>query len=199
MLRLAIVVLTISLAWPVLAQERATEASSLTHVYDDVAQWESDVATIPIRLEAPADLVVCRQGRIVSIGSERHAHMGCWPPPAHGVSLLDVPPGPAFIGVRHGLDLVWIGDGPVELHGADVLRVSVDDRLPIRIVGWVTAAVSLVAGAILFGVSFTTGRNQTAVAITGVAIAVVGMAVGFGLTAVGDGFRLTLVRPTITP
>ena len=192
--RLAITLVTLALGASVAhAQEHATEQSGLRHVFDETPVWETDVDLETITLEAPSNLTLCRQGRIVSVGGQREAHMGCWPVTSDGVSALRVPLGPGFLAVRRGTDLTFVGGGATVIHAADRLHVTFDDRMTIRIAGWITAAVGVVASAALLIASVVGTGTRTELAISGAAIAGAGLVVGIALACVNDGIELTVV------
>lgn len=183
---------------PVRAQERATEQSSLVHVFDETPVWETDADLIEVPLEAPAELTICRQGRIVTTGSGREAHMGCWPRDGSGRSVLRVPSGTAYLAVHRAVeDLSWIGDGAVELHEGSSLHVRFDDHLPIRIAGWIFGGVALVGAIVCLALSAVVGPIAGTVRYTDVPLAVSGgvlaglmLVVGIPLVAWGDSTTL---------
>ncbi len=203
-LRLALaggVVAAAVFAVPASAQERTSEEHEVRHVYDETPEWESP-ADADVTLEAPADLTICRQGRIVSEGALIFAHMGCWGTGAlagHAVRRLSVPPGLAYIGVRRGLDLEWIGSG-VSLYDGSVLRVRVSDNLPVRIVGWSLFGLSLLTAVVssIGAVENWFGSSDVApLVVSAVAGALV--FVGLGLAFVNDGLELSVGGQTSPP
>lgn len=197
---MALATLVLAVA-PAAAQERASEEHEVRHVYDDPPEWEA-TADADVTLEAPDELTICRQGRIVPQGSLRIAHMGCWgtgPREGDAARRLRVPSGLAFIGVRRGLDLEWIGSG-VSLDDGSILRLRVSDNLPVRIVGWSLFAVSLVTAVV--GVIGTVqnwfGSSSTGpIVVTAVAGALV--FVGLGLAFVNDGLEISVGGQTSPP
>jgi hypothetical protein len=190
-----------STAIPVRAQERPTEDSQLRHVYDDSPVWESTAAPIVgVVLEMPSGLSICRQGRISILASGRIAHMGCWPDAYEGRSVLDVPTGPAFLALHRGVeDLSWIGDGAIPLRSGSRLRLTIEDRLPIRVVGWVVGIGALVAAIVCFIVSGSNGPvdritgtrgSDPVTLVAGSALAALAFAVGIPLVAWGDSVSI---------
>ena len=200
-MRWALAVALLLMAQPIArAQERPDEHSGVRHVFDATPQWEAGVTLTPITLRAPEGLVLCRQGRIAPIDGLRDAHMGCWPAPSvGGESVLEVPLGPGYFAVHRGSDVTWVGGGATELRAGDSVRVDFDDHFPLRVAGWITAGVGVVAGAVLLMVAAIGGAVRTELAITGAAIAGAGLIVGIAMACVNDGIQLTVIPPPERP
>lgn len=182
------------------AQERSTEASLVFHVFDEQPVWEG-TAEANVELEAPPELTLCRQGRVVPLDGRREVHMGCWPVSPTGHARLDVPAGPAFLAAHRGGEITWLAGLPIELHDHMLLRVHFEDRMPIRIAGWIGGAVGIVAGVICLVLSVTvaatrdpmTGSSLANVPleVTGAALGVTGVALGVALVSWGDSIELS--------
>jgi hypothetical protein len=183
---------------PARAQEVTNEESEVRHIFDDTPVWEAD-ADASVQLIVPTVLTVCRQGRVVRRGGYREAHMGCWSQDAANGFRLEVPSGPGFLAVRHGLDLSWIGDGATALHDGDILRLDIDDHLAVRIVGWVVLALAvadIAFAAVALGTRlFRSDIGPFVALIVGGAAVVVGIAMVFA----GDGVRLSFAHQSHPP
>lgn len=199
-LRLALaggVVAAAVFAVPAAAQERTSEEHEVRHVYDETPEWESP-ADADVTLEAPAELTICRQGRIVSEGALVFAHMGCWGTGAtagDSTRRLSVPTGLAYIGVRRGLDLEWLGGG-VSLFDGSILHLRVTDNLPVRIAGWSLFGVALVTAVVgVVGMLLNWFGSSTVAPIAVTASAAALVFVGLGLAFVNDGLEVSVGEP----
>ena len=178
-----------------LAQEQSTEESTARHVFDGPPAWEAS-ADIEVRLTAPADMIVCRQGRVTRRSGWRDVYMGCWPTGSES-RVLRVPDGHAYLAIRRGVsDLSWIQ--AVDLHDGTTLHVDREDHETFRIVGWVFCGVGLVGPIVAWAVAVALrALSPAADALAGVTAAGgVLLGVGIGFAAWNDGVRVSVSSPS---